>query len=57
MVGSVVECLIRDRLVAGSSLTGGITLCPLARHFILCLVLFQQRKTRSEMSGILLTGA
>ena len=25
---SVVECLIRDRGAAGSSLTGGIALCP-----------------------------
>ena len=26
--GSVVECLTRDRVVAGSSLTDGTTLCP-----------------------------
>ena len=26
--GSVLKCLTRDRGVAGSSLTGGISLCP-----------------------------
>ena len=26
--GPVVECFIRDRGVAGSSLTGGTALCP-----------------------------
>ena len=36
--GSVVECLNLDRWVAGSSLTGGTVLCPLARHLIFCLV-------------------
>ena len=39
-----IECLTLDRGVAGSSLTGGIVLCPWARHFILCLVLVQFRE-------------
>ena len=26
-IGSVVECLTRDQVVAGSSLTGGTVLC------------------------------
>ena len=30
------------------SLTWGTVLCPLARHFILCLVMFQPRKTRPD---------
>ena len=47
---SVVECLTRDQGVAGSSLTRGISLCSLARHFILCLVLVQLRKTCPDMT-------
>ena len=33
--GSVVECLIRDRGAAVSSLKGVTALCPCARHIIL----------------------
>ena len=56
MVRSVVECLTQDRGVAGSSLTVGTALCPLAIHFILCLVLFQTRKTLPDITETLLTG-
>ena len=49
--GSVVECLIRDL-----SLTFGNVFCPLARHFILCLVLVQPRKTLYDMTEKMLTG-
>ena len=42
---SVVECLTQDRGDAGSSLTRSTVLCPLARHFIRCLVLVQSWKT------------
>ena len=42
--GSVIECLIRDWGVEGSSLTGGTVLCPWwARHFILCIVVVRPR--------------
>ena len=34
-IGSVVECLTRDRRTAGSSLTGVTALCPWARTLIL----------------------
>ena len=40
----------------GSSLTGGTALCPWERHFILCLVLVQPRKTRPDITERLLTG-
>ena len=46
----MVECLTRDRGVAGSSLIGGTALCPGARHVILCLVLVQPRKTHPNMT-------
>ena len=52
----MVECLIRDCGVAGSSLTGGTALCPSDRHFILCLLLGQPKKTRPDMPEKLLTG-
>ena len=42
--GLVVESLICDRVVAGSSLTGGTVLHVRARHFILCLLPVQPRK-------------
>ena len=42
---AVVECLTRDRRVAVSSLTWDTALCPWGRHFILCLVQVQPRKT------------
>ena len=51
-----MECFIGDRGVVGSSLTGGTVLRPRARHFILCLVQFQPRKTCPDMTEELLTG-
>ena len=42
---SLVECLTRDQGVAGSSLTGGTVMCPLAGFIILSLVLVKPRKT------------
>ena len=36
--GSVTKSLTRGRMVACSILTGDTALCPLARHFILSLV-------------------
>ena len=54
--GSVIECLTWDQGVEGSSLTGGTALCPWARHFILCLVLVQLRKTYPDMTEKMLTG-
>ena len=54
--GSVVEFLTQDRVVAGSSLTGVITLCPWARHINPCSVLVQPRKTRPDITEHLLTG-
>ena len=48
--GSVVECLIGDLGVVGSSFTGGPALCPLASHFIICLFLVQSRKTCHGMT-------
>ena len=53
--GSVVECLTRDKVVAGSSRTGGTALCPWASHFNLSLVLVQPRKTHPDMTEKLLT--
>ena len=44
----MVGCLIRDRGVADSSLTGGTALCPWARHFILRLVLSHPKKTHPD---------
>ena len=41
--GLVVECLTRDQGAAGLSLTG-------ERHFILCLVLVQPRKTHPDIA-------
>ena len=46
----VKECLARDRGIASSSLAGGTAFCPSARHFILCFVLVQPRKTCSNMT-------
>ena len=54
--GSVVDCLTRGLGAVGSSLTTGTVLCPLARHFILCLFLVQPRKTCPDMTEKLLTG-
>ena len=46
----MIECLTRDRGVAGPSFTGGIALCTGAGHFILCLVMVQHKKTRPDMA-------
>ena len=54
--GSEVECLTRDGGAAGSSITGVTMLCPEARHIYPCFVLFQHRKTRSDIAESLLTG-
>ena len=54
--GSVVECLIRDRGVAGWSLIGVTVLCLWARHVYPCLVLVQPRKTRPHITEKMLTG-
>ena len=54
--GSVVECLTRDRGVAGSSLTSVTALCPWARHINPSLVLVQPRKTRPYITERLLMG-
>ena len=53
---SVVECLIRGRGAAGSSLTGVTALCPWARHINPSLVLVQPRKTRPYITERLLMG-
>ena len=37
------------------SLTGATALCPWARHFVLCLILFKPRKTSPDMTVKLLT--
>ena len=47
--GLGVENLTPDWGVVGSSLTKGPVLCSWARHFILCLVLGQRRKTFPDM--------
>ena len=52
--GSVVECLTRDRVAAGSSLTGVTALYPWARHTNFGLVLVQPRKTCPYITEILL---
>ena len=54
--GSVVECLIWDRGVAGLSLTSATALCPWTRHINPCLVLVQPRKTHPDITEKLLTG-
>ena len=51
-----IECLTRDRGVACSSLTGGTALCLWARHFILCLVLVQPRKTLPDITDFFWLG-
>ena len=57
-VVQLVERLTWDQTFDSSRLTaGGVTvLCPLARHFIHCLVLVQPRKTCPDMTKKLLTG-
>ena len=47
-----------NRRVAGLRLTRGTALCPCAKHFILCLVLVQHRKTgyHPDMTENSLTG-
>ena len=54
--GSVVECLPRDRMAAGSSLTGVTALCPWARHINPRLVVVQPRKTHPYITERLLMG-
>ena len=50
----MVECLrLRG---CGSSLTRGTALCPRARHFILCFVLVQSKKTLLDMTENMLLG-
>ena len=51
----MVEYLTLDQEVVGLSLTGGTVSCPLARHFILCLVLVQPRNTHPHMTEKMLT--
>ena len=51
----MVECLTRDRGVAGYSLIGVNALCPWAGHINPCLVLVQPRKTRPDITVELLT--
>ena len=48
-MSSVLESLTRDGGVAGLNLIGGTALCPLARHFILRLVLVH-RSTQEDPS-------
>ena len=52
----MVECLTQDRGAAGSSFTAGTALCPLARHFILCIELVQPRKTCPDITEKMFTG-
>ena len=54
---SVVECLTRDRGVVGSSLTRGTALCASERHFILCVVKVEPRKTNHDMTEKMVTGS
>ena len=49
------ECVTRDRMAAGPSLTGDTVLCPLARHIYPYLVLVQPM-TRPQRTEKLLTG-
>ena len=50
------ECLTRDRVAAGSSLTGGIALCPWARSIYPSLLSVQPRKTRPYITERSLMG-
>ena len=54
--GSIVECLIRDRRAAGSSLTDITALCPRARHVNPSLERVQPRKTCPIITERLLMG-
>ena len=56
--GSKVECLTRDLLVTGSSLTSITVLrpCIMTRHINPCLVLVQPNKTHPDITKTLLTG-
>ena len=54
--GLVVEFLSRDLRAVGSSLAVVTVLCPRARLIYPCLVLVQPRKTRPDVTEILLTG-
>ena len=48
----MVECLTWDRGVVGSSLTRVTVFCPWARHINSCLALLQPRKTRPDITEI-----
>ena len=54
--GSVVECLTRNRRVAGFSRTVVTALCHCARQINPCLVQVQPRKTRPDITEFFLTG-
>ena len=54
--GQGVECLTRDRRVAGLSITVADPLCPWARHINPCSVPVQPRKTRPDITEKMLTG-
>ena len=54
--GSMIECLIRDREAAGSSLTGVTALWSLSKTHLPNLVLVQPRKTRPCLTDRLLMG-
>ena len=54
--GSVIECLIRDRRAAGSSLTDVTELWFLSKPIYPSLVLVQPRKTRPCLTERLLMG-
>ena len=54
--GSMVEYLTQGGGIAGTSLTGVSALGPRARHTNPCLVLFQHRKTRPNVTEKLLAG-
>ena len=57
--GSVVECLTRDRGVAGLSLTGGTGIVSLSKTHspLITIVLVQPRKNRPDLTEKLLTVA
>ena len=48
--GSVVECLTRDRGIAGLSLTGTTALCPCTRRIYPSLVLIHPKKTPPDIA-------
>ena len=46
----VVECLTRDKKVAGSIFTGITCVVSFSRHINACLLLVQPRKTRPDIT-------